>query len=92
MVLDIFFMWIQLFSGVILLFTSTWVFLSFRLKSFKTPFKISMIASVLMIHASIFDFFGNEALSRIFISFSVFLLSISFALLISSAKNIGLGR
>ncbi|HIQ49696.1 MAG TPA: hypothetical protein EYH56_00710 [Nanoarchaeota archaeon] len=85
-------MWLQLFSGGILLFISTWAFLSFKLKTFKTAFKISIIASVLMIHASIFNLFGNKILSSVFLSLSIFLLSISFALLINSAKNIGLGR
>ncbi len=92
MYLELFFLWVELFSGVILLFISTWAYLSFKLKTFKKAFKISIIASVILINASFFSLTGNELLSRIFVSVAIFLLSLSFAILINSARFIGLGR
>ncbi len=90
--MEFFFLWIELFSGVILLFISTWAYLSFKLQSFKKAFKISIIASVILINASFFSLTGNELLPRVFVSIAVFLLSLSFAILINSARFIGLGR
>ena len=92
MSIEIFFTLLELFSGAILLCISIWAFLSFKLKSFKTAFEVCIISSIFLINAIFFSMAEIESVSKALFSIAIFLLSISFALLINAAKHIGLGR
>ncbi len=92
MSIEVFLSLLEIFAGGVLLFVSIWSYLSFRLRTFKKPFAIIIIASVLIIHGGIFSVTGAPLLSKLWNSIALFLLSIAFALLITAARTIGIGR
>ncbi len=90
--IEMFFGILECFAGVVLLFVSAWSYLSLRLRSFKRVFEIIIVASILIIHGGIFSITGVSLISNLCESIALFLLSIAFALLITAAKTIGIGR
>ncbi len=90
---EVFSLMVIFVSAVILLFVSFLAFLSLKLRRFKQPLILVMVAAICMTHASLMDLVGGERyLADLVLALSILLLAVAFYLITAFAREIGLAR